>query len=138
MNDAAGPILPTITEVNRPFWEGCRDGVLRMQACRPAGHLRYPISEICPRCLSSDYDWRELSGEGEVLSAVTFQRAYNPAYAGLVPYNVALVQLDEGPRMFSNLLPLDRRDVPAGTRVRVAFDPVAGGLAIPRFVPIAE
>lgn len=132
------PIMPTITDLNRPFWEGCAAGVLRLQACRPAGHLRYPISETCPTCLSDDFAWRDLSGDGEILSAVTFHRAYNKAYEAHVPYNVVLVQLAEGPRMFSNVLPLSSPALPAGTPVRVAFDPVDDGVAIPRFVPTTQ
>ena len=135
---AVPPILPTITDLNRPFWDGCAAGVLRYQACRPAGHPRYPVSDVCPTCLSKDYDWRDASGDAEVLSAVVFHRGYHKAYEALVPYNVALVQLAEGPRLFSNVMPLDRRDIRAGTRVHVVFDEVASGVAIPRFAPIAE
>ncbi len=129
------PILPTITDLNRPFWEGCAEGVLRVQACQPAGHLRYPVSDACPTCLSPDWTWQDLSGDGEILSAVVFQRSYNRAYERHVPYNVVLVQLKEGPRMFSNVLPLTSPALPAGTLVRVTFDPVAEGISIPRFVP---
>ena len=136
--EAVPPILPVVTDLNRPFWDGCAAGVLRFQACLPAGHPRYPISDTCPTCLSREHEWRDASGDGEVLSAVVFQRGYHPAWQALVPYNVALVQLAEGPRMFSNILPLDRRDIRAGTRVHVVFDEVASGVAIPRFAPTAE
>jgi uncharacterized protein len=134
----APPILPTITDQNRPFWDGCAEGVLRMQACLPAGHLRYPISDACPTCLSGDFEWRELSGDGQILSAVVFNRSYNKAYEAHVPYNVVLVQLAEGPRMFSNVLPLSDPALPAGTAVRVTFDHVAEGVAIPRFVRASQ
>lgn len=127
------PILPTISDLNRPFWDGAAAGELRLQACTACGLVRYPISDVCPRCLSPEAEWRVMSGRGEILSAVTFQRAYNPAWEERVPYNVVLVQLDEGPRMFGNVLPYDRRDLPAGTRVRVVFDPAADGTAIPRW-----
>ena len=141
MNDTtapAAPILPTITELNRPFWDGCAAGVLRLQACVPAGHLRYPISETCPVCLSGAAEWRDLSGDGEILSAVMFQRSYNMAYEAQVPYNVVLVQLAEGPRMFSNVLPLSSPPLPAGSAVRVTFDPITDEVAIPRFVPTSD
>lgn len=132
------PILPTITDLNRPFWDGCADGELRLQECGSCGLVRYPVAETCPRCLSADASWRPLSGRGEVLSTIGFHRAYNPAWADRVPYNVALVQLDEGPRMFSNVLPLDRLDVPAGTRVHAVFEPLTDEVTIPRFVPDTE
>ena len=85
-------------------------------------------------CLSGAAEWRDLSGDGEILSAVMFQRSYNKAYEAQVPYNVVLVQLVEGPRMFSNVLPLSSPPLPAGSAVRVTFDPITDEVAIPRFV----
>ena len=128
------PILPTLTDLNRPFWEACAAGELRMQACQRCGHVRYPIAPICPRCLFDGYEWRRLSGRGEILSWVVFQRAYNKAWEDAVPYNVVLVQLVEGPRLFSNVVPLPRTDLHVGMSVRVVFDRVEG-VAVPRFEP---
>lgn len=132
------PILPDVTDLSRPFWDGCAAGELRMQQCGACDLIRYPVSETCPRCLSPEHEWRTLSGRGEVLSVIGFHRAYNSAWADRVPYNVALVQLSEGPRMFSNILPLDQVRVPAGTPVRVVFEPAGNGISIPRFAPDAE
>jgi uncharacterized protein len=126
------PILPTIDDGNRPFWDGCAAGELRLQICRPAGHVRYPISDVCPVCLSSDFDWRAMSGDGEILSWVVFHQGYNPAWAKRTPYNVVLIQLAEGPRMFGNVEPLDRADLDVGQRVRVVFV-AEGDVAIPRW-----
>lgn len=128
------PILPTITDLNRPFWDGCASDELRLQACTECGLIRYPVAEICPRCLSTVAEWQTLSGKGEILSAITFHRAYHPAWADRVPYNVVLVQLDEGPRLFSNVVPLNRTSIPAGTRVHAVFEGV-GDFVIPRFLP---
>jgi uncharacterized OB-fold protein len=129
----AAPIAPPITELNRPFWEGCAAGELRLQRCLRAGHLRYPISEICPQCLSPEYEWQALSGRGEILSWVVFQRGYEEAWAALVPYNVVLVQLSEGPRMFGNIEPVGRTDLTVGAPVRVVFAPSTGGTFVPRW-----
>lgn len=131
------PILPTISDLNRPFWEACAAGELRMQACRRCGHVRYPIAPTCPRCLFDGYEWRRLSGRGEILSWVYFQRSYNPAWEERVPYNVILVQLAEGPRMFSNALPLERNDLRVGMPVAVGFLEEAG-VWLPRFRPLGE
>jgi hypothetical protein len=132
MTDAdALPVLPTIDDRNRPFWDGCSVGELRLQACRGCGRLRYPISDACPNCLSPEHDWRVMSGDGEILSWVVFQRAYHPAWLARTPYNVVLVQLREGPRMFGNVEPLGRTDLTVGAAVRVVFAPaVDGGGAI--------
>lgn len=137
MNDQASMQrrpLPTLTELNRPFWEGGLSGQLRLQRCAACGHLRYPISMVCPRCLASDADWEPVSGEGTVLSYATFHRAYHPAWQDRIPYTVALVELREGPRMIVDLLGDDVAEVRVGDRVVVEFEVVEGaGLAIPHF-----
>ncbi|MEA2623190.1 MAG: uncharacterized protein QOH61_2100 [Chloroflexota bacterium] len=136
--DPAEAVLPDVTDLNRPFWDGCAAHELRLQACRPCGHIRYPISEVCPRCLSADYDWRPMSGDGEILTWVVFQRGYQPTWAPLVPYNVVLVQLAEGPRMFGNVLPLGRTDLRIGMPLRVAFEDARGGVTVPRWTTVSE
>jgi uncharacterized OB-fold protein len=97
--------------------------------------LRFPIGPVCPRCLSPEYDWKELSGRGEVLSWVVFRRAYDPAFQDDVPYNVALVELEEDLRMFSNIVDVDLEEIEVGMHVEVVFDDVAPDLTIPRFRP---
>jgi uncharacterized protein len=131
--DGTAPIAPTVNDLNRPFWDGCAAGELRLQACVPCGHVRYPISEICPRCLSPEFRWQAMSGRGEIVSWVMFQHAYNPAWSTLVPYNVVLVQLPEGPRLFGNVEPLASRDLNVGAQVRVAFAVAPDGGAVPRW-----
>jgi hypothetical protein len=130
-------VQPVLTEVNRGFWEGAAAHRLVVQRCDRCGELRYPPAAHCPRCLSGGWGWQEVSGRGELLSYVVVHQRYHPAWAHRVPYNVVLVQLDEGPRMFSNLLPLGRTDLAVGMRVRVVFDD-EDGLTVPRFVPDEE
>ena len=125
--------LPTITDENRPFWEGCHQGKLRMQKCGDCGHIRYPISHVCPKCLSYKFEWADLSGRGEVFSYVVFYQLYNKAFEKDIPYNVALVQLDEGPRMYSNVVGVDNDAVKIGDEVEAVFDPVTPEVTIPRF-----
>jgi uncharacterized protein len=132
MSDYAKP-LPTITDENRPFWEGCTEGKLRMQQCGECGHIRYPINHCCPKCLSYKFEWKELSGRGEVFSYVVFHQLYNKAFEKDIPYNVALVQLEEGPRMYSNVVGVDNDAVKVGDKLQVTFDPVTPEITIPRF-----
>jgi hypothetical protein len=133
------PVQPVVGELNRPFWEGCLAGELRLQTCDACGHTRYPISETCPRCLSGAYHWSAMSGDGEILSWILFRHAYHAAWAGKVPYNVVLVQLPEGPRMFGNVEPLDATELEVGAPVHVTFTPPEDGIALPRWrqVPAA-
>lgn len=130
--DYAKP-LPELTDENRPFWEGCQAGQLRLQHCRACGHVRYPINRTCPQCLSDDFEWAAVSGRGMVFSYVVFHQAYHPGFKAEVPYNVALVQLEEGPRMYSNIVGTPNDQVRIGDEVEVAFDAVTPEITIPRF-----
>jgi uncharacterized OB-fold protein len=125
--------LPKITEENRPFWSAARQGRLCMQRCVACGHLRYPVAPVCPRCLSEDHDWETLSGNGTIFSFVVFHQVYDRAFRDDVPYNVALVQLDEGPRMFSNIVPAGGATPKVGDRVEACFEPVTAEVTLPRF-----
>jgi len=132
MSDYSKP-LPTITDENREFWDGCKNGKLRMQKCDDCGHIRYPISGVCPKCLSYNFQWSDLSGRGEVFSYVVFHQLYNKAFEKDIPYNVAMVQLEEGPRMFSNVVDVANDAVKVGAKLEVTFDPVTPEITIPKF-----
>lgn len=125
--------LPEITDENRQFWDAARSRQLRMQKCEDCGHVRYPCSYICPQCLSERFAWERLSGDGEILSYVVFYQKYHDAFADDIPYNAALIQLKEGPRMFSNIVGVDNDAPKVGDRVKVVFDAVTPEITIPRF-----
>ena len=67
--------LPELTAENRPFWDACRERRLAMQRCGGCGHLRYPVSAFCPRCLSEQVEWVDLSGAGAFVDLWTAQGA---------------------------------------------------------------
>jgi uncharacterized OB-fold protein len=124
--------LPTLTDENRPFWDACREGVLKLQKCA-CGHLRYPISRFCPQCLSGEFEWTPVSGRGSVFSYVVFHNAYHPGFKAELPYNVAMIQLDEGPRMYANVVGVPNDQVQIGDAVEAVFDAVTPEITIPRF-----
>ncbi|VTU45663.1 putative nucleic-acid-binding protein containing a Zn-ribbon (plasmid) [Variovorax sp. SRS16] len=132
MSDYAKP-LPTLTDENRPFWDACRAGRLCLQRCDNCAHIRYPISPVCPRCLASGFEWAQVSGRGSVFSYIVFHRAYHPGFRDELPYNVALVQLDEGPRMYSNIVGTPNDQVRIGDAVEVVFDRATDEVTIPKF-----
>jgi uncharacterized OB-fold protein len=130
-----GLVLPQIDDANRPFWDGCREGVLRIQGCSDCGHLRYPISIVCPKCLSTDATWEPMSGRGEVYTFGIFRHAYNDGWRERVPYNVALVQLDEGPTLISNVVGIAPEALRVGLPVTVVFEAVTDEVTVPQFTP---
>lgn len=132
MNDYRKP-LPSLADDNRPFWDACRAHELRMQQCDACGHIRFPINEGCPRCLSDAFHWQPLSGRGTVHAYIVIHQVYDPVFAQDVPYNVALVQLAEGPRMFSNVVGVPNDAVKVGDALEVVFEAVTAEITIPRF-----
>jgi uncharacterized OB-fold protein len=127
---------PPATELTEPFWAGGLSGELRLQQCANCGHIRYPISTICPVCWSADCDWTPLSGRGTVQSHIVFERAYHEAWAGQVPYVVALIELDEGPVLVSNVVGVQPSAVRVGQPVTVTFARRSAAAALPQFTPV--
>ncbi|TAN20382.1 MAG: hypothetical protein EPN30_10375 [Actinomycetota bacterium] len=132
--EALLPPLPQITEETRPFWESCEKGVLSLQRCASCSQFRFPPSVICPNCASMDHSWEPVSGLGTVFSFVTFKRLYHKAFASLLPYVVAVVELSEGPRMVSRLVALGEDDsLKCGAPVKVRFERQGNELMLPLF-----
>ena len=127
--------LPIINEDNAPYWEYCRKHELRMQKCEGCGHIRFPVSILCPKCHSMDAVWTKLSGRGKVFSYIVFRVPYIDSYKDDIPYTVAIVQLEEGPRMESNLIVPDLEDIRIDMPVKVYFDDVTDEVSLPKFKP---
>ena len=125
-------IEPVITDTNRGFWEGTAEGEVRVQCCLACSHLRYPSVDWCRVCLDEEWEWLQLFDRGTIMSRLIFHQSYQPAWKERLSDNVVRVQLEEGPRMISNVLPLSEQDFEVGAAVEVAFDPV-GEVVIPRF-----
>jgi len=101
--DPAG-LLPPVTSDNAPFWNGLARGRLMLQQCPSCRKLRYPVAPVCAVCGSTEIAWAEMSGRGKVFSWVRYHRSYLPEFADRLPYVVALVELDEGVRLFGCLV----------------------------------
>ena len=127
--------LPIINEDNAPYWGYARGHELRMQKCANCGYIRFPVSIVCPRCHSLEMEWTKLSGKGKVYSYVIYHQAYHPAYKDDIPYVVAIIQLDEGPRMESNITDCRLEDLRIGMPVELYFDDVTDDVSLPKFRP---
>jgi uncharacterized protein len=127
--------LPTITPLNQPYWEGLKRHELRMQRCDGCGKVFYPPAPLCPHCWSRKCTWTRLSGRGRVSSWVVFHQAYFKGFEGEIPYNVAEVELDEGPRLMTNLVGVANDDIRAAMRVEIAYDDVTEELTLAKFRP---
>lgn len=103
-----------------PFWDGMLAGEIVMQHCTACGYLRWPPTKFCPECLSDHTEWQKTAPTGTLVSYATYHKAMNAASAGKVPYTIALVELDGGPKMYGKLLP-DAAGAKVGARVRAVF-----------------
>jgi len=127
--------LPVINEDTTPYWEYCHKHELRMQKCTRCGHIRFPPGVVCPECHSLEAEWTRLSGRGLVYSFAIFRMAFHPSYQNDIPYAVAIIQLDEGPRMESNITGCRMEDIKIGMPVAVYFDDVTDDISLPKFQP---
>jgi uncharacterized OB-fold protein len=127
--------LPTLTTLNRPYFEGAKKGELRVQRCESCGHLWFPPSTHCPSCLSREYQWFPVSGRGTVWSWVVFHQKYFKAFANELPYNCAMVKLEEGPMMMSNIVGVSNDEIRCDMPVKVVFEDATDEIAVAKFQP---
>ncbi|MEX2394630.1 MAG: Zn-ribbon domain-containing OB-fold protein [Actinomycetota bacterium] len=129
-------MAPRPSPETQPFWDGCAAGVLRMQRCRPCGELYFPPRPACPRCLSDDVKWETLSGRGTLHTYLINHRAA-PGFEP--PYAIAVVQLDEGPRMMSNIVGVEQTPeaLVLDMELQVTFEE-RGSVMLPLFTPAGE
>ena len=118
-----------------PYWQGAKQHKLLIPHCKSCDHYWFPPSQRCPNCLSPDFAWAESSGRGKVYSFVVFHRVFHPAFETEVPYVVALIELEEGPRLLSNIIGIPPEDVRCEMKVKVTFDDVTAEATVPKFVP---
>ncbi len=124
---------PAQSPDNAFFWQGVAAGELRIQRCTGCKALRHPPGPMCPRCHSLDWDYLAASGRGHVYSFVVAHHPPVPPFS--YPNAIALIELDEGTRLVSNLVGIDPADVAIGLRVRVEFARVDDELVLPLFRP---
>jgi len=140
--EAAGPrrFQPTSTETTEAFWDATRDHRYEVQWCTACDAPIFYPREVCPQCLrSDDLTWRTSSGHGRVHAHSVQHRPAHPGMAALVPYVVALVDLDAGygdrtVRIMSNITGVDPDDVHDGDAVRLVWEPLDDGRNLALFV----
>lgn len=138
MPETAGKPVPRPSPESLPYWQAAREHRLVIQHCDACGQFWFPPSQSCPHCLASNFTWLPASGRGKVFSFVTYHRVYHPAFAKEVPYVVALVELDEGPRLLTNIVGVPPEQVVCDMPVQVTFEDYDGGIAVPKFAPLKE
>ena len=127
---------PLLNDDNHFYWDAAREGRLVTQKCQRCGRLRHPPRPMCPVCHSLDFEIIDLAGDGVVYSYAILHHPQNPAFE--YPVLAALIDLDEGVRVLSNLVDVDPRDISIGMPVTVDFRPTRHDGAVPVFKPKAD
>ena len=112
---------PSIDPWNKPFWDACNDDKLVLQRCRETGRTWYPPGPVSPFAPRAGWDWVECSGRAKVLSFVVFHQKYFSGFADRLPYNCALVGLEGGARMVSNIMNAND-EIEVGQEVELSFE----------------
>jgi uncharacterized OB-fold protein len=135
MTDTGLPApAPHVTPETKPYWDATTEGRLLLRTCRAcAAVIWYPRS-LCPECGSFDTEWTEASGRGTIFTFSVNRRGQG-AYRGASPYVLAYVELEEGPRMMTNIVDCDVDAIRIGDPVRVVFHDTGADAALPRFRP---
>lgn len=126
---------PVPTPQSEPFWAAARERRLVVPKCRSCSSAWFPPTLMCPSCGSADREWFEVSGRGTVFSFVVMHRVYHPGFVGRVPYVVAVIELEEGQRLLSNVVGIPPDQVHCDMPVQVIFEECRGDWVIPQFVP---
>lgn len=133
---ASGTVpVPRPTRISAPFWSAAREHRLALQYCiRCRTYIYYP-RPFCTSCLSEALEWREVSGRGRIHTFTVVRRAASSAFADKVPYVFAIVKLDEGPLMSTNVVGCPPGDVRMDMAVRAVFEDVSDDIALVKFEP---
>ena len=126
--------LPRPTALSEPHWSGCREGRLMVQHCKDCGSHIFIPQPRCNQCQSDALEWVESSGRGTVYSFTEVHRPPKPQFDA--PYMVAIIELEEGWHMLSNLVGCEPGDVAVGMPVKVHFKAMNEEITLPYFEPL--
>lgn len=123
------------TNEGAQHWRAAHEGRLEIPYCNACARYVWPPVRACGAC-GGTLEWRRCAGIGRIASVSVVRRAVDPALEGDVPYIVAFVDLDEGIRLFTNIVDADPASLACGQRVRCRFEPTTlADCAVPVFAP---
>jgi uncharacterized OB-fold protein len=125
--------VPPALGATRPFWDGTRERTLLLQRCSACARLIHHPRAACPSCLGQNFDWLPASGRGVVYASSVHHVPFGTMRVEECPYVVALVDLEEGVRLLTNLVGETAAQVRVGDRVELTWKPLDDGHALPVF-----
>jgi len=128
--------IPTADEASEPFFRGAKERKLMLLRCTGCGRHRLPGRERCADCWSTNAEWVQASGRGKLYTFGIMHQQYHPAFAGAIPYNFALVELEEGPRLVTSIVDCPNEELRVDMPVQAVFDDVSEETTLVRFRPV--
>lgn len=129
---------PQVDPDSAPYWAALKDNRLILKNCLSCGLSHFYPRSICPHCHSDNLDWIESPGVGEIYSFTIARRPAGPHFTEKVPYCIAIVQLNEGPRLMTHLITKYPDDIRIGLNVKVHFDRMYTDFTMPVFYLASE
>lgn len=118
-----------------PFWAGCSEGRLMLPWCTECKRPHFYPRTFCPHCEATAIEWKQASGKGRVYTFAVVRQPIERAFAELVPYIIAIVDLEEGVRMLSHVTSIEADEVRCDMPVVVEFRPYSDKVTLPTFLP---
>lgn len=125
--------LPSPDSETEPFWTACREGRFLVRHCNACGEDHFYPRPFCPKCWSDDVAWKAAAGTGTLYTYSIVRQNDLPPFPERVPYVAAIVELDEGPRVMTNIEGCAFDDIEIGMRVVVDFKVLTDDVTIPVF-----
>jgi hypothetical protein len=127
---------PLVLPETEPFWSATSQGRFMLPYCTQcSGWIWYP-RPLCASCSSTDIEWREHSGRGTIYTFADVRKGFG-AFAASAPYVIAYVDLEDGPRVLTNIVGAELNALSIGQPVELSWSPTESGVALPRFTPAA-
>lgn len=142
---AAAPAkpVPVPDEGSAPFFDGALQGKLMLLRCRrcdtfmsPTAYLGVPVRPRCVNCFARELEWAPSSGRATLYSFALMHQLYDEAFAAELPYNIAVVETEEGVRLTSQVVGCPNHELEIGMQLEVMFERRSDEVAIPKFRPI--
>lgn len=127
--------LPKPTKWSQPFWDGAKAGKLLLKKCKECGHIDHPPYLFCTSCSSEESEWIEVSGKASLYAYAINTYGVPFPYVEDLPYVLAMVDLPEGPRMISNVVECDPKDLKNGMAMEVVFEVASPEITLPKWRP---
>lgn len=136
MSEAPRKPLPVPTPETQPFWDGLKQHQLRIQRCKACNQAYFYPRPFCPKCFSWDVEWFTATGKAKLHTYTIVHRA-PPAFRDDAPYVLAVAELDEGPRMMTNLVDIvpEHSQLPVDMPLEIVYDDVNEQITLPKFRP---